>query len=83
MSVRGERCEVCRRPTYAGEDFGGPCPAESDAECASSELAWAAVVLDRMDRARVLYHAGDDALNLRKLLLRIERAARRVSRWGA
>ena len=34
VSERGERCTACGRPTYAGEDFGGPCVYDLDTECA-------------------------------------------------
>jgi len=34
LQERGERCAACGRPTYAGEDFGGPCVEDSDVACA-------------------------------------------------
>lgn len=43
---RGERCLACGRPTYAGEDFDGPCVEDTDLACAlallSRERTWVA-----------------------------------------
>lgn len=36
-SSRSERCSSCGKPTYAGEDFGGPCVHETDLACALAQ----------------------------------------------
>ncbi len=36
--MRAERCAACGRPTYVGEDFGGPCPHDTDLACALWQL---------------------------------------------
>lgn len=37
MSTRADRCTACGRPTYAGEDFGGPCVHDTDLACALAQ----------------------------------------------
>jgi hypothetical protein len=44
--ARGERCPACGRPTCAGEDFNGPCVADSDLECALGRLLAAQAALE-------------------------------------
>lgn len=46
---RGERCAACGKPTFAGEDFNGPCVYDTDIACA----------LWQLDTARGERHAAE------------------------
>ena len=57
---RGERCRACWRPTYAGEDFGGPCVDESDLACALRERDDARAEVERLNTdVRILEKSND------------------------
>lgn len=70
---RGERCAACGRPTYAGEDFDGPCVYDSDLACALAQRDNARAELEVAQR----FH--DVAVNERD----VERTMNRVLRAEA